>query len=142
MKHLEHHHRRIRRKFHAAHLLMLPVAVIACVSWIYFALGVCGEGEEASMTACQAFSVMPAAPFVVGALLLGFLVWDLMEAGRDWHEAEHGTRPRRHLKCAHRGYHALDEKHKRHVRMTFGHVALVSAGVAGWLLFMIWRTTR
>lgn len=139
---LEHHHRRIRRKALTIHLLMLPVAVVACVSWIYFALGVCDAGEGGALSACRYFSLLPYAPAAVGLLLAGLVAWDLASVGMDWHEENDGERPSRRLKHAHRGYRSIDDRHRRHVHLAAANILLVLLGLAAWLVYMARSTTR
>lgn len=138
----EHRHRSIRRKTHAIHLLMLPLAVLAGFAWIYFAYGVCDEGAVGAMSACRYFELLPFLPTAVGLLFVAFIVWDLVEFGRDWHESAHGKRPSRHVKHAARGYKTLDDRHKRHVHHSVLHVLLVTAAVAAWFLYKIHASTH
>lgn len=139
---LEHHHGRIRRKALTIHLVMLPVAVVACVSWIYFALGVCDAGEGGALSACRYFSLLPYAPAGVGLVLAGLLLWDLASVGVDWNEDKDGKRPRRRFKHALHGYRAVDDRHRRHVHLAAATILLVVGGVVAWILYMAHSTTH
>jgi hypothetical protein len=122
---LEHHHRRIKKKARAVHLLMLPLALLAGFGWIYVSYGICEEGDVA---ACHAYKLVPFLPTAVGLALLGFIVWDLVKAG-----AELQGHSRRGLHHARHGYRGLDHHHRRHVHGALLHVGLITAAVAAWL---------
>jgi hypothetical protein len=135
-------HHKIKVKTNIIHLAMLPMALVAGFAWIYFAYGVCDEAAVGAMSACGLFQVVPFLPTVVGLVIGAFIVWDLIQTGRDLHHEEHGTRPKHHLKHARRGYHALDENHRRHVHFAAIHVALVTLAVLAWFLYKMHSSTH
>ena len=144
MVNLEEQHQKIRLKAHAIHWGLLPLALSVPLLWIYFALDLCQEGEPPGMLRfCRWFGWTPLMPAVLGALVCGWIAWDLAILGhglrRQAHPSSYGGPRPHHIR---HGYRAIDQRHKRHVHFAVAQTLLVGAGLVAWLLWQWCRTTH
>lgn len=131
------HHRRIRRKAHAVHWGLLPLALLVPGAWIYAALDVCQETIDPFKLALCRYSVaVPLLPAAVGLALAAWILKDLAHLG-----AHHAGADTPRLHHIHHGYRSLDRGHKRHVHFALGQAVIVALALAAWLLFEIYRST-
>lgn len=142
MINLERHHRRIHWKTRLVRWSLAPLALAAAPAWLYFSLGTCQEDGDAVGSLCRAYRVIPFLPTMAALCVLGLIVYDLVEVGREIHFETHGEKPRRHIKHARHGYKAISAHHQKHVRRTLLNVLAVTAAVAAWICWKAWQSTH
>jgi len=133
---LEPHHRRLHHKAKVIHIGLIPLALIVPVLWIYFAYGTCQETESPFMLrVCGLLQLIPLLPALLGTIVLGLMVWDLVRIGIQHHEKTHGVKVHApHWQHAIHGYNVINEHHRRHVRAAAAIVFTVSLSLVAWLI--------
>jgi len=139
---LEHRHRRIHWKARLVRWSLAPLALAAAPAWLYVSLGTCQEDGDAPGSLCRVYRVIPFLPTLAALCVLGLIVYDLVEIGREIHFETHGVKPRRRVRHAHRGFQTLAPHHRRHVHRALLNVLVVTAAVALWIFWEAWQSTH
>ena len=139
---IEHHHRRIHWKTRLIRLALPPLALAAAPAWLYFSVGTCQEEGDAVGSVCRALRVIPFLPSLVALAVGAFIIWDLIQVGRELHFEKHGVKPRHHVKHLIHGYNAIEPKHQRHLHRTLLSIVTVTGAVAAWIAWQAYQSTH
>ena len=139
---IEHHHRRIHWKTRLIRWSLPPLALLAAPAWLYFSYGTCQEEGDAVGSVCRALRVVPFLPSIAAVAVAAFIIWDLIQVGREIHFETHGVKPRHHLKHMVHGYRAIAPHHQKHLHRTLWNILAVTGAVAAWIFWQAYQSTH